>query len=94
MNDQAELPRFKKPPVSEVALGVQFAAILTPVHLGLYYEKVTLSKTANPAARHSRLRNLRDERSSRHTLRLPKSNAITHVVLVRRRKLPNPATKR
>lgn len=40
MNDEAPLPRFKKPPVSEVALGVQFSAILNPVHFGLYYQEV------------------------------------------------------
>jgi uncharacterized protein (TIGR04255 family) len=40
MNDEAPLPRFRKPPVSEVALGVQFPSILNPVHLGLYYQKV------------------------------------------------------
>lgn len=40
MNDDAPLPRFRKPPVSEVALGVQFPSILNPVHLGLYYQKV------------------------------------------------------
>jgi uncharacterized protein (TIGR04255 family) len=40
MNDNALLPRFRKPPVSEVALGVQFPAILNPVHLGLYYQRV------------------------------------------------------
>lgn len=40
MDDEAPLPRFRKPPVSEVALGVQFSAILNPVHLGLYYQKV------------------------------------------------------
>jgi uncharacterized protein (TIGR04255 family) len=40
MNGEAPLPRFRKPPVSEVALGVQFSPILNPVHLGLYYLKV------------------------------------------------------
>jgi uncharacterized protein (TIGR04255 family) len=40
MNDHAPLPRFKKPPVSEVVLGVQFPSIVTPVHLGAYYQKV------------------------------------------------------
>jgi|ERR1700730_1115159 uncharacterized protein (TIGR04255 family) len=40
MNDEAPLPRFRKPPVSEVALGVQFSAVLNPVHLGLYYQRV------------------------------------------------------
>jgi uncharacterized protein (TIGR04255 family) len=40
MNDDAPLPRFKKPPVSEVVLGVQFPSIVTPVHLGAYYQKV------------------------------------------------------
>jgi uncharacterized protein (TIGR04255 family) len=41
MSDQHPLPRFRKPPVSEVAVGVQFQApILTPVHLGLYYQRV------------------------------------------------------
>lgn len=40
MNDEVLLPRFRKPPVSEVALGVQFPSILNPVHLGLYYQKV------------------------------------------------------
>ena len=40
MNGDAPLPRFRKPPVSEVALGVQFPSILNPVHLGLYYQRV------------------------------------------------------
>lgn len=40
MNDQAPLPRFRKPPVSEVAVGVQFPAVLNPVHLWLYHERV------------------------------------------------------
>ena len=40
MNDETPLPRFSKPPVSEVALGVQFPPILNPVHLGLYYQEV------------------------------------------------------
>jgi uncharacterized protein (TIGR04255 family) len=40
MNDDAPLPRFRNPPVSEVALGVQFPAVLNPVHLGLYYQRV------------------------------------------------------
>jgi uncharacterized protein (TIGR04255 family) len=40
MNDEAPLPRFRKPPVSEVAVGVQFPAVLNPVHLGLYYQRV------------------------------------------------------
>jgi uncharacterized protein (TIGR04255 family) len=40
MNDEAPLPRFAKPPVAEVVLGVQFSSVLSPVHLGLYYEKV------------------------------------------------------
>ena len=40
MADETPLPRFRKPPVSEVAVGVQFADILTPVHLGLYYQKI------------------------------------------------------
>jgi uncharacterized protein (TIGR04255 family) len=40
MNDEFPLPRFRKPPVSEVALGVQFPAVLNPVHLGLYYQRV------------------------------------------------------
>jgi len=40
MNAEVPLPRFRKPPVSEVVLGVQFAPILNPVHLGLYYQEV------------------------------------------------------
>jgi uncharacterized protein (TIGR04255 family) len=41
MSDQSPLPRFRKPPVSEVAVGVQFQVPeLTPVHLGLYYQRV------------------------------------------------------
>src|ERR1700745_4045475 len=40
MNDAAPLPRFKKPPVSEAGLGVQFPSIVTPAHLGAYYQKV------------------------------------------------------
>lgn len=40
MNDQAALPRFRKPPVSEVAIGVQFPAVLNPLHLWLYRERV------------------------------------------------------
>ena len=41
MNDQSPLPRFRKPPVSEVAIGVQFQTpSLNPVHLGLYYERI------------------------------------------------------
>src|ERR1700730_13007304 len=40
MNDEVPLPRFRKPPVSEVAVGVQFPAVLNPVHLGLYYQRV------------------------------------------------------
>jgi uncharacterized protein (TIGR04255 family) len=40
MNDQAPLPRFRKPPVSEVAVGVQFPAVFNPVHLGLYYQRI------------------------------------------------------
>src|SRR5208282_5564239 len=39
--DPSLLPKFRKPPVSEVALGVQFSMPdLTPVHLGLYYQRV------------------------------------------------------
>jgi uncharacterized protein (TIGR04255 family) len=35
------LPKFRKPPLSEVAVGVQFGTPhLTPVHLGLYYQRV------------------------------------------------------
>jgi uncharacterized protein (TIGR04255 family) len=41
MDDQPSLPRFRKPPVSEVAIGIQFQApVLTPVHLGLYYQAI------------------------------------------------------
>jgi uncharacterized protein (TIGR04255 family) len=41
MSDQPSLPRFRKPPVSEVAIGVQFQTpVLTPVHLGLYYQAI------------------------------------------------------
>jgi uncharacterized protein (TIGR04255 family) len=41
MSDQSPLPRFRNPPVSEVAIGVQFQApALNPVHLGLYYQRV------------------------------------------------------
>jgi uncharacterized protein (TIGR04255 family) len=41
MVDQSPLPRFRNPPVSEVAIGVQFQApMLTPVHLGLFYQSV------------------------------------------------------
>jgi uncharacterized protein (TIGR04255 family) len=40
MNDELPLPRFREPPVSEVAVGVQFPTLLNPVHLGLYYERV------------------------------------------------------
>jgi uncharacterized protein (TIGR04255 family) len=40
MNDEVPLPRFRKPPVSEVAVGVQFPAVLNPVHLGLYYQRI------------------------------------------------------
>ena len=40
MNDEVPLPRFRKPPVSEVAVGVQFPGALNPVHLGLYYQRV------------------------------------------------------
>lgn len=41
MADQVLLPKFRKPPVSEVAVGVQFRTPeLTPVHLGLYYQRV------------------------------------------------------
>src|ERR1700730_19364467 len=41
MIDQSPLPRFRNPPVSEVAIGVQFEApMLTPVHLGLFYQSV------------------------------------------------------
>ena len=41
MTEQTLLPRFRKPPVSEVAIGAQFQApMLTPVHLGLYYSRV------------------------------------------------------
>lgn len=41
MTDAPPLPRFRKPPVSEVAVGVQFQApMLNPVHLGLYYQRV------------------------------------------------------
>jgi uncharacterized protein (TIGR04255 family) len=40
MNGDTPLPRFRKPPVSEVALGVQFPAILNPIHLGLFYQRV------------------------------------------------------
>jgi len=40
MNDEVPLPRFRNPPVSEVAVGVQFPAALNPVHLGLYYQRV------------------------------------------------------
>jgi uncharacterized protein (TIGR04255 family) len=40
MNGEAALPSFRKPPVSEVAVGVQFPAVLNPVHLGLYYQRV------------------------------------------------------
>ena len=38
---QTPLPRFRKPPVSEVAVGVQFGTpTLNPVHLGLFYQRV------------------------------------------------------
>ena len=41
MTDQHTLPQFRKPPVAEVAVGVQFQApMLTPVHLGLYYQRI------------------------------------------------------
>jgi len=40
MADETPLPRFRKPPVSEVAVGVQFADVLTAVHLGLYYQRI------------------------------------------------------
>jgi uncharacterized protein (TIGR04255 family) len=41
MIDQSPLPRFRNPPVSEVAIGVQFQApVLNPVHLGLFYQSV------------------------------------------------------
>lgn len=40
MVDETPLPRFWKPPVVEVAVGVQFADVLTPVHLGLYYQRI------------------------------------------------------
>ena len=41
MDQQPSLPRFRRPPVSEVVIGVQFQSpILTPVHLGLYYQKI------------------------------------------------------
>jgi uncharacterized protein (TIGR04255 family) len=41
MIDQSTLPRFRNPPVSEVAIGVQFQApMLTPVRLGLFYQSV------------------------------------------------------
>jgi uncharacterized protein (TIGR04255 family) len=40
MKAEAPLPRFRKPPVTEVVLGIQFQPILNPVHIGLYYEKV------------------------------------------------------
>jgi uncharacterized protein (TIGR04255 family) len=41
MIDQSPFPRFRNPPVSEVAIGVQFQApMLTPVHLGLFYQSV------------------------------------------------------
>ena len=41
MTEQTLLPRFRKPPVSEVAIGAPFQApMLTPVHLGLYYSRV------------------------------------------------------
>jgi uncharacterized protein (TIGR04255 family) len=43
MNDEVRLPRFRKAPVSEVALGVQFPSVLNPVHLGLYYQRVKVS---------------------------------------------------
>lgn len=41
MSQQSSLPRFRKPPVSEVVIGVQFQTpILTPIHLGLFYQKI------------------------------------------------------
>jgi uncharacterized protein (TIGR04255 family) len=40
MVDEIHLPRFRKPPVVEVAIGVQFPDVLNPVHLGLYYQKI------------------------------------------------------
>jgi uncharacterized protein (TIGR04255 family) len=41
MDQQPSLPRFRAPPVSEVAVGVQFQdPLLTPVHLGLYYGRI------------------------------------------------------
>jgi uncharacterized protein (TIGR04255 family) len=41
MIDQGPLPKFRNPPVSEVVIGVQFQApVLTPVHLGLFYQSV------------------------------------------------------
>jgi uncharacterized protein (TIGR04255 family) len=40
-NPPPALPKFRKPPLSEVAVGVQFGnPQLTPVHLGLYYQRV------------------------------------------------------
>jgi uncharacterized protein (TIGR04255 family) len=41
MVQQSKLPRFRKPPVSEVSIGVQFQApALTPIHVGLYYQRI------------------------------------------------------
>lgn len=41
MTDHSPLPKFRKPPVSEVVIGIQFQAPeLTPVHLGSYYQRV------------------------------------------------------
>ena len=41
MSQQPSLPRFRQPPVSEVAIGVQFQTpVLNPVHFGLYYQRI------------------------------------------------------
>jgi uncharacterized protein (TIGR04255 family) len=40
MNAETPLPRFKKPPVTEVVLGIQFQPVLSPVQIGLYYQTV------------------------------------------------------
>jgi uncharacterized protein (TIGR04255 family) len=40
MSADASLPRFRKPPVTEVVLGIQFQPVLIPVHIGLYYQTI------------------------------------------------------
>ncbi len=41
IDGETALPRFRRPPLSEVAIGIQFQSpVLNAVHFGLFYQKI------------------------------------------------------